>query len=141
LELEAPGNFVERTLPFVEDFRIREEIEIVSDSMMEMKTDQRRAPREEEVVATIEETPQDLILKISQCRHSAQQPLLSPPVEQETPEIPPSPKMAFELVPTPVDFPGCREQPDVRLAGLAENLSQQPDAIVLGTLETPAKIA
>jgi hypothetical protein len=92
-------------------------------------------------VAAIEETPQNLILKIGERGHSAQQALLAPAIEKEAPEILPPAKIPFELSPSPVDFFDCCKQPDVLLARLAQDFPQQPDAILLRTPEAVPKVA
>ncbi|MEA2329581.1 MAG: hypothetical protein QOE68_4540, partial [Thermoanaerobaculia bacterium] len=57
LEREAFGNISQRSFSFINDVGYGEEIKIVSDAMMEVKSHQRCASREEELVAAIEKTP------------------------------------------------------------------------------------
>jgi hypothetical protein len=48
--------------------------------------------------------------------------------------------MPFELIPSLLDFFHGSEQPHVLVAGLAQDLPQQPDAILLRTSEAFAKV-
>jgi hypothetical protein len=81
----------------------------VSHAMMEVESYQRCAAREEELVAAIKEKPQNLILKLGERRHSAQQSLLSPASKEKLPEILPPAEMPFQLIPSPFDFFGACE--------------------------------
>ncbi|MGZ5445093.1 MAG: type II toxin-antitoxin system Phd/YefM family antitoxin [Thermoanaerobaculia bacterium] len=106
-----------------------------------MEPDQSTSAGEEEFGSSREEAPQDLVLEIGQYGHSAHEALLSPLVQQETPKIPPSSEMSLEIGPQAADLRRRREEPDVLVSRLSENLPEETHTIGIGSLETSAQLA
>ena len=112
----------------------------MSGPVIQMEAGQSGPSGQKKVIAIAEETPQYLLLKLCQSRHSVQQFELAPLMKNEPPEVAPASEVGFELINSICHFPGRGEKPDITIASLPHDLSQKPNSRLVRLLKASPQL-